>query len=269
MDSSAIGGLLIGKTVLVTGAGRGLGAAIAATCIAHGAEVLVTDLPGDELAETVRALGPSATGAVLDVSDAAAWDDLVDQLLAGRLLAGRGRPDVLVNNAGIITSTPLADTPHHTFQRTLDVNLGGAFLGTQAYVRLHRESGCTRPGSIVNVASVRGMFAGPGTGAYSASKFAIRGITKVAAVELGELGIRVNAVCPGPIATDMTVGSAQYATVDWDAYAAQIPLRRLGSATDVGQAVAWLGSDASSFITGVDLVVDGGLTALAISAPHR
>ena len=264
MDSSAIGGLLVGKTVLVTGAARGLGAAIAATCIAHGAEVTLTDVLADELAETVTSLGPSATGVVLDVSDPAAWDGLVE-----RLLADRGRPDVLVNNAGIITSAPLADTPHQTFQRTLDVNLGGAFLGTQAYVRLHRESGSTRPGSIVNIASVRGMFAAPGTGAYSASKFAIRGITKVAAVELGELGIRVNAVCPGPIASDMTVGNPQYATVDWDAYAAQIPLRRLGSATDVGQAVAWLGSDASSFVTGIDLIVDGGLTAVAISAPQR
>jgi len=264
MDAGAIGGLLIGKTVLVTGAARGLGAAIAATCVAHGADVILTDLLADELADTVTSLGPSATGIDLDVSDPAAWDRLVEQLLSGR-----GRPDVLVNNAGIITSTPLADTSHATFQRTLDVNLGGAFLGTQAYVRLHRESGCARPGSIVNISSVRGMFAGPGTGAYSASKFAIRGITKVAAVELGELGIRVNAVCPGPIATDMTVGSAQYATVDWDAYAAQIPLRRLGAATDIGQAVAWLGSDASSYITGIDLVVDGGLTAVAISAPHR
>ena len=264
MDRGAIGGLLIGKTVLVTGAARGLGAAIAATCAAHGATVTLTDVLADELADTVTSLGPAASGIAMDVSDPAAWDRLVEQLLA----AG-GRPDVLVNNAGIITSAPLAETSYDTFQRTLDVNLGGAFLGTQAYVRLHRETGCARPGSIINVASVRGMFAGPGTGAYSASKFAIRGITKVAAVELGELGIRVNAVCPGPIATDMTVGSAQYATVDWDAYAAQIPLRRLGSASDVGQAVAWLASDASSFVTGIDLVVDGGLTAVAISAPHR
>jgi len=263
-NEHAAGALLAGKVVLVTGAARGLGAAIAATCVAHGAELIVTDVLEDALAETVATLGPSATGMVLDVRDAAAWDGLVEQLLAGR-----GRPDVLVNNAGIITSTPLADTDHEAFQRTLDVNLGGAFLGTQAYVRLHRETRCARPGSIVNISSVRGMFAGLGTGAYSASKFAIRGITKVAAVELGELGIRVNAVCPGPIATDMTVGNPQYATIDWDAYAAQIPLRRLGSATDVGQAVAWLGSDASSFITGIDLVVDGGLTALAISAPQR
>ena len=264
MDTDGIGGLLLGKTALVTGAARGLGTAIAATCVAHGATVVLTDVLVAELAETVASIGPAATGVVLDVSDPDAWDRLVEQLLAGS-----GRPDVLVNNAGIITSTPLADTSHEAFQRTLDVNLGGAFLGTQAYVRLHRESGCTRPGSIVNVSSVRGMFAGPGTGAYSASKFAIRGITKVAAVELGELGIRVNAVCPGPIATDMTVGNAQYATVDWDAYARHIPLRRLGSASDVGQAVAWLGSDASSFVTGIDLVVDGGLTALAISAPQR
>lgn len=264
MDGGAIGGLLVGKSVVVTGAARGLGAAIAATCVAHGATVTLTDVLESELTETVASLGPATNGIVMDVSDPEAWERLVELFRAGG-----GRPDVLVNNAGVITSAPLADTPHETFQRTLDVNLGGAFLGTQAFVRLHRETGCTRPGSIVNVASVRGMFAGPGTGAYSASKFAIRGITKVAAVELGELGIRVNAVCPGPIATDMTVGSAQYAAVDWDAYAAQIPLRRLGAASDVGQAVAWLGSDASSFVTGIDLVVDGGLTALAISAPQR
>ena len=130
MDRGASGGFLIGKTVLVTGAARGLGAAIAATCVAHGATVTLTDVRDDELADTVTSLGSAASGVAMDVSDPAAWDRLVEQLLA----AG-GRPDVLVNNAGIITSAPLADTSYDTFQRTLDVNLGGAFLGTQAYVR--------------------------------------------------------------------------------------------------------------------------------------
>ena len=257
--------LLHDKTIVITGAARGLGTAIAAACIDHGATVMLTDVLEAELHETVEVLGPSASGRALDVSDPAAWSRLVDELADTS-----GRPDALVNNAGIITSMALADMPYEKFQRTMNVNVGGAFLGTQAFVTLHRRCGASAPGSIVNISSIRGLVAGPGTGAYSASKFAIRGVTKVAALELGQLGIRVNAVCPGPIATDMTVDSPQYAAMDWDAYAAQIPLRRLGAPSDIGEAVAWLCSDASAFVTGTDLVVDGGLTATTIGvAPKR
>jgi 3alpha(or 20beta)-hydroxysteroid dehydrogenase len=257
-------GLLDGKSILVTGAGRGLGAAIAASCIEHGGTVVLTDVRAEELERTVELLGPSASARLLDVSDPGAWTRLVDDLAEQG-----GRPDALVNNAGVISSMPLAETPYETFQRTMNINVGGAFLGTQAFVELHLRCGTTRPGSIVNVSSIRGLVAGLGTGAYSASKFAIRGITKVAALELGELGIRVNAVCPGPIATEMTVDSPQFAAMDWDAYAAQVPLRRLGAPTDVGEAVVWLCSDASAFVTGIDLVVDGGLTATTIGVPPK
>ena len=115
------------------------------------------------------------------------------------------------------------------------------------------------------MSSVRGLIGAARTVTYSASKFGARGLTKAAAVELGPLGIRVNAVCPGPIESDMTVGNAQFAGMDWDAYVAQLPLARMGRPGDVGEAVAWLASDASAFVTGIDLPVDGGLTATSYS----
>ena len=135
----------------------------------------------------------------------------------------------------------------------------------RTFLRLHLASGTSRPGSIVNMSSVRGLIGAARTVTYSASKFGARGLTKAAAVELGPFGIRVNAVCPGPIESDMTVGNAQFAGLDWDAYVAQLPLARMGRPVDVGEAVAWLASDASAFVTGIDLPVDGGLTATSYS----
>ena len=254
--------MLDGKSVIVTGAARGLGAAIAATCIRHGANVLLTDVLEDELKATVAELGPAAHGARLDVSDPGSWHHLVEQLRAELWAA-----DVLVNNAGIIQPSPLIQTSYESFQRTIGVNLTGVFLGTQAFVRLRGDT--DRPGSIVNIASVRGLVSGPGAAAYAASKFGVRGLTKVAALELGALGVRVNAVCPGPIASDMSVANPDFVAMDWDGYAAQLPLHRLGQPGDIGEAVAWLASDASAFVTGTDLVVDGGLTSTAISAAPK
>lgn len=252
--------LLAGKTVLVTGAARGLGAAIAGTCVGHGARVVLTDVLEGELAATAAALGDAVTAHVLDVADPAAWDALAEEL-SGTI----GRPDALVNNAGIVRAASLLDTELEDLQRTLDVNVGGTFLGMRTFLRLHVRSGTTRPGSIVNISSVRGLIGAPRTVTYAASKFGSRGLTKAAAVELGRFGIRVNAVCPGPIESDMSVGNEQFAGLDWDAYVAQLPLARMGRPVDVGEAVAWLASDASSFITGVDLPVDGGLTATSYS----
>jgi 3alpha(or 20beta)-hydroxysteroid dehydrogenase len=146
-------------------------------------------------------------------------------------------------------------------RRTFDVNVAGTFLGMKTYVELHRASGTDRPGSIVNLSSVRGLVGGARSVTYGASKFAVRGLTKSAAVELGALNIRVNAVCPGPIESEMSVGNPQFADLDWDAYVSRLPLGRMGRPGDIGEAVAWLASDASAFITGVDLPVDGGLTA--------
>jgi 3alpha(or 20beta)-hydroxysteroid dehydrogenase len=256
--------LLDGKTVLVTGAARGLGAAIAASCAEHGAQVVVTDVLEAELAATADALGDAVTAHHLDVADPASW-----AALAEFLRRSIGRPDALVNNAGIVRSAPLVDADYEDLRQTLDINVGGTFLGIKTYLDLHVSTGTDRPGSIVNISSVRGLIGAARTVTYGASKFGVRGLTKSAAVELGPMGIRVNAVCPGPIESEMSVGNPQFEGLDWDAYVAQLPLARLGRPSDIGEAVAWLASDASSFVTGVDLPVDGGLTATSYSVVQR
>ncbi len=252
--------MLDGKSVVVTGAARGLGAAIAESCICHGATVTITDVLDDELAATAERLGPAATARQLDVTDPAGWDRLADLCRSST-----GRPDVLVNNAGIVHSQSLQEATPEDLRRTLEVNVVGTFLGIEWYLDLHESTGCARPGSIVNISSVRGLIGGARAATYSASKFAVRGLTKAAAVELGPLGIRVNAVCPGPIESDMSIGNPQFAGLDWQSYAARLPIGRMGRPADIGEAVAWLGSDASSFVTGIDLPVDGGLTATSHS----
>lgn len=260
--------LLDGKSVLVTGAARGLGAAIARCCVDHGATVIVSDVLDEELQATAEALGAAATPRSLDVADPESW-----AALAAELEATVGRPDALVNNAGIVRSASFADAELSDLRRTFDVNVAGTFLGMKTYVDLHRGTRSDRPGSIINISSVRGLIGGARSTTYGSSKFAVRGLTKSAAVELGALGIRVNTVCPGPIESDMTVGNPQFADLDWDAYVTRLPLGRMGRAADIGEAVAWLASDASAFVTGIDLPVDGGLTATSygvveMSAPE-
>jgi 3alpha(or 20beta)-hydroxysteroid dehydrogenase len=248
--------LLDGKSVVITGAARGLGAAIAARCVAHGARVVVADVLEAELDRTAAELGSAVSACHLDVTDPTSWRRLADLCRDDF-----GRPDGLVNNAGIVRPASLQDATYAELQRTLEVNVGGTFLGTKWYLDIHVATSCDRPGSIVNISSVRGLIGGARTVTYAASKFGVRGITKAAAVELGPLGIRVNSVCPGPIESDMSVGNADFAGLDWQAYAAKLPLGRMGRPLDIGEAVVWLTSDASAFVTGVDLPVDGGLTA--------
>ena len=251
---------LTGKTVVVTGAARGLGAAIAEACVRHGATVVLTDVLADEVGAAAAALGERASAQTLDVSDPDSW-----QQLGAVLRNGNGCPDVLVNNAGIVQPAAIADISVADLRRALDVNVVGTFLGIQTFVELHRELHERRPGSIVNIASVRGMIGSSRAAGYCASKFAVRGLTKAAAVELGPDGIRVNAICPGPIESDMSTGNPQFAAMDWDAYASRLPLGHMGRPVDVADAVVWLASDASAFVTGIDLPVDGGLTATSHS----
>lgn len=251
--------LLEGKSVLVTGAARGLGASIAATCVRHGANVLVTDVLDGELAETAERLGPRAHGHRLDVGDAASWAAVTD--LARERFGGL---DVLVNNAGLIVGKPMTEQTVADLERSFRVNVTGTFLGLQTFAAIQRETG-SRRGAVVNIASVRGLIGGAAATTYSATKFGVRGLTKSAAVELGPLGIRVNAVCPGPIESAMSVGNPAFAQADWGAYTAKLPLGKLGDPSDIGEAAAWLGSDASGFVTGIDLPVDGGLTATSYS----
>jgi 3alpha(or 20beta)-hydroxysteroid dehydrogenase len=255
-------GDLDGKTVLVTGAARGLGAAIARSCVREGAFVIMGDIRPDELAATAGELGPTVRTVELDVTQARSWDEV-----ARVVRADHRRLDVLVNNAGILLPGSLEDQSIDDFRRTLDVNLVGVVLGMKTFIALHRDSAGER-GSIINMSSVRGIVGGTNISAYCATKFGVRGLTKAAAIELGPLGIRVNSVCPGPIVTDMSMGDS-LAHLDWDHYAQQLPMRRLGHPDDVAAAVCWLAADGSAFVTGTELVVDGGLTALGISAQPR
>jgi 3alpha(or 20beta)-hydroxysteroid dehydrogenase len=252
--------MLADKTVVVTGAARGLGAAIAAACVRHGARVVLTDVLADELMATAAELGGTAFAHTLDVTDSSSWD-----ALGVWCLKELSRPDVLVNNAGVVIGRSIDDATLADLERTLKVNVAGTFLGIKWYADLHRTEGGSRPGSIVNISSVRGLIGGERVSTYAASKFAVRGLTKAAAVELGPLGIRVNTVCPGPIESDMSLGNPQFAGLDWGAYASRLPLARMGRPSEIGEAVAWLASDASSYVTGVDLPVDGGLTATSHS----
>jgi 3alpha(or 20beta)-hydroxysteroid dehydrogenase len=253
--------LLAGKSVVVTGAARGLGKAIAAACVGYGAGVVVTDVLEDELQATAGALGDAATPYCLDVTDEEAWDRMAEWCRA-RV----GRPDVLVNNAGVAAPGLLGDASYGDLRRMFEVNVGGTLLGLKWYLDLHIATACDRPGSIVNISSVRGLIGAGRTSTYSASKFAVRGLTKSAAVELGPLGIRVNAVCPGPIETDARADGPKLPGFDFGGYVTRLPLRRMGQAADVAEAVAWLASDASAYVTGVDLPIDGGLTATSHSA---
>lgn len=229
-------GRLTGKVAIISGAARGQGAAEVARFLAEGALVL----GGDVLA---------ADGIVrLDVTSAQSWAEVV-----AMAVDRYGHVDVLVNNAGIHASSPVQEMPEADFRHVLDVNLIGPFLGTQAITRF-----MPRGGSIINVASLNGLAAQPGTAAYTASKFGLRGLTKASALDLGPLGIRVNAILPGVIRTPMVA----YAV---DAYeeqiAAGLPLGRVGESTDVASAAVFLASNDSSWMTGTDVTVDGGHSA--------
>jgi 3alpha(or 20beta)-hydroxysteroid dehydrogenase len=221
-------GRLTGKVVVVTGAARGQGAAEAAALAAEGAEVIATDvLPGARH---------------LDVRDPASW---------AALAAGLDRVDALVNNAGVASRGRLPHVDLETWDNTFAINVTGPMLGIQALVPL------MPPGSsIVNVCSVAAL-SGHVAAAYTASKWALRGLTRSASLELGPRGIRVNAVMPGLIETPLMEGASPAFRT---AALAEIPLGRTGIVADIAPAIVYLVSDDSSYMTGAELVIDGGLT---------
>jgi len=168
-----------------------------------------------------------------------------------------GRLDVLVNNAGILTFAPIAEMPLADFRRVLEVNAVGCWLGMKAVIDPMTRAG---GGSIVNISSIEGFTGAAGLSAYSASKFAIRGMTKVAAQELAQFGIRVNSVHPGGVLTRMIVESAG-ARSDGEAFIKSMPLGRFAEPVEISRLVAYLASDESSYSTGSEFVADGGLLA--------
>ena len=234
---------LTGRVALVTGAARGLGAAIVRTFADRGATVVVADADADEATATASSIGPLASSRRLDVREAGEWQQVVDATVAEH-----GRLDVLVNNAGVYRKAPIEEWSDEDIALVLDVNLRGTILGVRAAARAMADGG-----SIVNIASTAGLSGHRNALPYSATKFGIRGVTRSAALELGGRGIRVNTVCPGPIETQMM----RAGEVDWS----NLPLARAADPQEVANLVAFLASDAASYCTGGDYTVDGGLSA--------
>jgi 3alpha(or 20beta)-hydroxysteroid dehydrogenase len=242
--------ILSGRTAIITGAANGQGAAAARLFAAHGANVVIADVSigaGERVAEEI---GPSARFVRHDVSNAESWQHVI-----GCSLEAFSRIDVLMNNAGIYEWRSLPDTDEALFERMWRVNELGVFLGMKSVVEPMRRQG---GGSIINVSSIGGTRGFPGIFAYATTKWAIRGMTKCAARDLGQYGIRVNGILPGVIETQM-IAHLPHETKD--GWLASIPLGRLGQPQDVAQVALFLASDASAYMTGADLVVDAGMTA--------
>lgn len=233
------------RVALVTGGLGGLGAATVRLFASEGATVIAADLP-----PAAAELPPGVTYRALDVTDESSW-----QALAEDIRAEHGRLDVLVHSAGIAMSRPLLDTSLADFDRVQRINTTGTFLAIRTVAPLMPSGG-----SIVTLSSVNGVLGATGLSSYVASKFAVRGLTKVAALELAEAGIRVNAICPGSIATPIT-DTPDFAGKDWAAYTATIPLGRRGQPDDVAELALYLASDASAYVTGTEILVDGGISA--------
>lgn len=248
---------LQGRTALVTGAARGIGLAVVRRLASEGADIVAVDLPGAPLSEALAVEGVRVIAVEADVSNPADWARAMTETRAAF-----GRLNILVNNAGISGPIgPFERLAVEDFDRVMAVNARGVFLGMQAAAPLLRE---TR-GAIVNISSISGLGGGRNTMAYTASKHAVVGMTKLAAMELAPV-VRVNAVCPAPTATDMMAALAnQYRPDDPAAFredfAKFIPLGRYGEPEEVAAAVAFLASDDAAFMTGAAVPVDGGVRA--------
>ena len=245
-------GLLEKKVVLITGASRGIGKAIAEKCVAEGAKVAFTYMSSDEkakqLADELTSSGGVAKGFKSNAADFDAAQKLVDEVVAEF-----GTVDVLVNNAGITRDTLLMRMSEEQWDEVINTNLKSAFNLTKAVQRPMLKA---RSGSIINMSSVVGVSGNAGQVNYAASKAGMIGFTKSVAQELGSRNIRCNAIAPGFIETEMTAALDEKVVEDWRN---SIPLKRGGSPEDVANAVLFLGSDMSAYVTGQTLHVCGGM----------
>jgi NAD(P)-dependent dehydrogenase (short-subunit alcohol dehydrogenase family) len=236
--------------MVVTGGARGIGAAIAATALARGYRVTVLDLDVSGAPAGVEAVACSVT----------------DEAAVDAALHAAGTPDVVVNNAGIVRFGPLTDLDVSAVREVLDVNVVGTFVVARLAARRWIAEG--RPGAVVNVTSMNGVAAGPNAGAYGPSKAAVALLTAQMAIEWGPHGIRVNAVAPGLI--DAGMSEPIYADpATRAARSSKVPLGRLGLAEEVAEVVLFLASDAARYVTGQNLLVDGGVTGSVIAGLPR
>ena len=247
-------GRLDGKSCLISGGAKGLGAAQARLFAREGARVAVGDIlesDGARLVDELRTSGADSVFLRLDVTSEADWESAV-----GAVMEGFGALDVLVNNAGIYNRALVEDTTLEEWERVMDVNSTGVFLGTKHAIPGMRRSG---GGSIVNMSSVAGLVGSRTQTVYNASKGAVRLLTKSTAVQYAADGIRANSVHPGVIETDM-MKEVVRTDEERATRMSLTPIGRFGTAEDVAHGVLFLASDEASYVTGAELVIDGGLT---------
>ena len=237
------------RVVIVTGGAQGIGAAIARRLTAEGAKVVIGDVLADKANELVEELGPTARFVHLDVTDEQSWIALVS-----RVESEVGAVSGLVNNAGVVRTGPIESLSEADFRSVIDVNQLGVFLGMKQVLPAMRRAG---GGSMVNVSSIGGIIAFPGILGYTASKWAVRGMTKSAAQEFGPAGVRVNSLHPGIVATDMT----EDAPGTNDLVQGQ-PLPRPGRPEELANLALFLISAESAYCTGSEFVADGGYTSM-------
>ncbi|MGP4027614.1 glucose 1-dehydrogenase [Actinomadura sp. 3N407] len=246
-------GQLDGKVALITGGARGMGKSHVRRFLDEGAKVVFGDVLEDEGAKLAADLGDGARFVRMDVTREDDWRNAVETATATF-----GALHILVNNAGIIRHKTIEDMSVDEFRQILDVNLIGQWLGVKSVTAAMREAG---GGSIVNVSSTEGFIGASGLAAYSASKFGVRGLTKAAARELGKYEIRVNSIHPGGVLTPLSLqDDVVSATADSaDAFMKALPLGRMGKSKEVSGLVVYLASDDSSYCTGSEVLVDGGM----------
>ena len=251
---------LAGRVAIVTGGASGIGAATARLMAARGALVVVADIQTEAAASVATELGHDTSSITLDVADEAAWAAAI-AWTTGR----HGRVDVLVNNAGVFALGSVEQTTVESFRHLIAVNQIGCYLGMRSVVAPMRDVG---GGTIVNTISAAGLSGNAGLFVYTATKWALRGMTRSAAVDLGRYGIRVNSVLPGAIDTPMTRPHGGDAPGRQEFFRS-LPVPRQGEPEDIAEMICFLACDRSAYCTGAEFVVDGGFTASAANPPRR